>query len=76
MRFQNTNKTHIITTVASESLFELNLFGFVRLGLGNKKISTILHLSPDRVNGSRSRLRKKIKANYQTKVLETFLAYF
>lgn len=54
---------------------DLKLCAFVRLGMNNKDIASVLHQSPDSVKVSRSRLRKKLGLD-KTINLESFLANF
>lgn len=54
---------------------ELKLCAFVRLGMNNKDIASVLHQSPDSVKVSRSRLRKKLAIDKSIN-LESFLANF
>jgi len=54
---------------------DLKICAFVRLGMNNKDIASVLHQSPDSVKVSRSRLRKKLALN-KTINLESFLANF
>lgn len=54
---------------------ELKLCAFVRLGMNNKDIASVLHQNPDSVKVSRSRLRRKLKID-QGQNLESFLRGF
>jgi len=54
---------------------ELKLSAFIRLGMNNKDIASVLNQNPDSIKVSRSRLRKKLCIE-QTQNLETFLAAF
>lgn len=54
---------------------DLKICAFVRLGMNNKDIASVLHQSPDSVKVSRSRLRKKLALDKAIN-LESFLANF
>lgn len=54
---------------------DLKLCAFVRLGMSNKDIASLLNQNPDSVKVSRSRLRKKLGID-QSQNLENFLAAF
>lgn len=54
---------------------ELKLCAFVRLGMNNKDIASVLHQNPDSVKVSRSRLRRKLGLD-QTQNLESYLSRF
>lgn len=54
---------------------ELKLCAFIRLGMNNKDIASVLNQNPDSVKVSRSRLRKKLGID-QTQNLESFLSGF
>jgi len=54
---------------------ELKLCAFIRLGMNNKDIASVLNQSPDSVKVSRSRLRKKLCIE-QSQNLEAFIASF
>lgn len=54
---------------------DLKICAFVRLGMNNKDIASVLHQSPDSVKVSRSRLRKKLALD-KTINFESFLANF
>ena len=54
---------------------DLKLCAFVRLGMNNKDIASVLNQNPDSVKVSRSRIRKKLCID-QSQNLETFLAGF
>lgn len=54
---------------------ELKLCAFIRLGMGNKDIASVLNQNPDSIKVSRSRLRKKLSID-QSQNLETFLSAF
>jgi len=54
---------------------DLRLCTFVKMGMSNKEIASVLYQSADSIKVSRSRLRKKLKLE-QGKNLETFLTRF
>ncbi len=54
---------------------DLKLCAFIRLGMNNKDIASVLNQNPDSIKVSRSRLRKKLNID-QSQNLETFLASF
>lgn len=54
---------------------DLKLCAFIRLGMNNKDIASVLNQNPDSIKVSRSRLRKKLQMD-QSQNLETFLAAF
>ncbi|MDA3891774.1 MAG: response regulator [Salinivirgaceae bacterium] len=54
---------------------DLKLCAFIRLGMNNKDIASVLNQNPDSVKVSRSRLRKKLAID-QAQNLEAFLAKY
>lgn len=54
---------------------ELKLCAFIRLGMGNKDIASVLNQNPDSIKVARSRLRKKLNID-QSQNLETYLSGF
>lgn len=54
---------------------ELKLCAFIRLGMGNKDIASVLNQNPNSIKVARSRLRKKLQLN-QSQNLETHLSSF
>ncbi len=66
---------NLIKQVPELTATELKICAFIRLGMNNKDIASVLHQNPDSVKVSRSRLRKKINID-QTQNLESFLSSF
>jgi len=54
---------------------DIKLCAFIRLGMNNKDIASVLNQNPDSIKVSRSRLRKKLGID-QTQNLEMFLTGF
>lgn len=53
---------------------EIKLCGFIRLGMANKEIASVLNQTPDSIKTSRYRLRKKLELDGEN--LETYIAQF
>ena len=51
---------------------DLRLCAYIRTGMGNKQIATMLALQPDSIKKSRHRLRKKLGLSIETSI-EDFL---
>ncbi|PKP10788.1 MAG: hypothetical protein CVU09_06155 [Bacteroidetes bacterium HGW-Bacteroidetes-4] len=66
---------HLVEHFPELTPTELKLCAFVRLGMSNKEIASLLNQNPDSVKVSRSRLRKKLGIE-QSQNLENFLAGF
>jgi DNA-binding NarL/FixJ family response regulator len=66
---------HLIEHFPDLTPTELKLCAFIRLGMSNKEIASLLNQNPDSVKVSRSRLRKKLGIE-QSQNLENFLAGF
>jgi DNA-binding NarL/FixJ family response regulator len=66
---------HLVEHFSELTPTELKLCAFVRLGMSNKEIASLLNQNPDSVKVSRSRLRKKLGIE-QSQNLENFLAGF
>ncbi|MGD9991712.1 MAG: response regulator [Salinivirgaceae bacterium] len=66
---------HLIEHFPDLTPTELKLCAFIRLGMSNKEIASLLNQNPDSVKVSRSRLRKKLGI-VQSQNLENFLAGF
>lgn len=54
---------------------EINLCSFIKLGMSNKEIASVLYQSPDSVKVSRYRIRKKLKLE-RNENFETYLSKF
>lgn len=66
---------NVLAEVPELTSTELKLCAFIRLGMNNKDIASVLNQNPDSVKVSRSRLRKKL-AIEQSQNLESYLAKF
>lgn len=66
---------HLVEQFPELTPTELKLCAFIRLGMRNKEIASLLNQNPDSVKVSRSRLRKKLGIE-QSQNLENFLAGF
>ncbi len=66
---------NLLKTYPELTAGELKLCAFIRLGMNNKDIASVLNQSPDSVKVSRSRLRKKLCIE-QSQNLEAFIASF
>lgn len=66
---------HLLNKYPELSAKELKLCAFIRLGMNNKDIASVLNQNPDSIKVSRSRLRKKLCIE-QSQNLETYLAIF
>ncbi len=65
----------LLATYPELTAGELKLCAFIRLGMNNKDIASVLNQSPDSVKVSRSRLRKKLCIE-QSQNLEAFISGF
>jgi len=68
-------KTNLLKRFHSLTPGDTRLCSFIRMGMSNKEISTILNQSPDSVKVSRSRLRNKLMLETRAN-LENFLMQF
>lgn len=66
---------NLVAKYADLTSTELKLCAFIRLGMNNKDIASVLNQNPDSVKVSRSRLRKKLAID-QSQNLEAFLSNF
>jgi tetratricopeptide (TPR) repeat protein len=66
---------NLIATHPTLTQYEIKLSAYLLLNLSSKEIATLLNISPDAVNKSRYRLRKKMKLDSQID-LYTHLSHF
>lgn len=78
LSFDNVHKDfnkNLIAEYPDLTAGELKLCAFIRLGMGNKDIASVLNQNPDSIKVSRSRLRKKLNLD-QSQNLESYLSGF